>query len=261
MIRFVRFVILMPILLLCVVSCQAVEAQPNAAAAESVPQEPGLVTVTGDAEVRVIPDQVVLTLGVETKDLDLEVAKDQNDAIVKRVRAPADEYGIEPRHVQTDYLNIEPRYEDHYSERKSEFIGYFIYRTIVITLDEIDQFEDLLSDVLDTGATHVHGIQFLTTELRRHKDKARALAINAARDKAEAMAGELGLGIGEPKEIRENQSTWYSAYGSWWGYRPTGLAQNVIQQVGTSDYDADSALAPGQISVRAQVSVAFYLTR
>ncbi|MGD9147624.1 MAG: hypothetical protein PVI80_18800, partial [Anaerolineae bacterium] len=28
--------------------------------------EPGLITVTGDAEVRVVPDEVILTLGIET---------------------------------------------------------------------------------------------------------------------------------------------------------------------------------------------------
>ncbi len=258
MTRSVRSVLALCLVALLVVSCQAVQAQEDATPAASKSPDPGLVTVTGDAEVRVIPDQVVLTLGVETKDLDLEVAKEQNDTVVKAVRALADDYGIEARHVQTDYLNIEPRYEDYYSSRESEFIGYFVYRTVVITLDDLSLFEDLLSDVLGTGVTHVHGVQFLTTELRQHKDHARSLAIQAAREKALAMASELGHGIGEPKTIVENQSTWYSPYGSWWGYRGASMAQNVIQQVGTDQY-TEGALAPGQISVRAQVSVTFYL--
>ncbi|MGD9365498.1 MAG: SIMPL domain-containing protein [Desulfobacteraceae bacterium] len=37
--------------------------------------EPRLITVTGDAEVRVVPDEVLLTLGVETWDKDLNIAK------------------------------------------------------------------------------------------------------------------------------------------------------------------------------------------
>ena len=44
-------------------------------------QEPRLITVTGDAEVRVVPDEVILTLGVETLDKDLGVAKTWTGAL------------------------------------------------------------------------------------------------------------------------------------------------------------------------------------
>ncbi|MCL7971773.1 MAG: hypothetical protein M8866_06735, partial [marine benthic group bacterium] len=37
-------------------------------------QEEGRITVAGEADVRVVPDEVVLTLGVETDDLDLQAA-------------------------------------------------------------------------------------------------------------------------------------------------------------------------------------------
>jgi len=49
-------------------------SMPSWAANES---EPRLITVTGDAEVRVVPDEVILTLGVETWNKDLAVAKSQ----------------------------------------------------------------------------------------------------------------------------------------------------------------------------------------
>ena len=41
--------------------------------------EPRLITVTGDAEVRVVPDEVMLTLGVETWNKELNAAKQEND--------------------------------------------------------------------------------------------------------------------------------------------------------------------------------------
>jgi uncharacterized protein YggE len=72
----------------------------------SMSQEPRLITVTGDAEVRVVPDEVILTLGVETWDKDLGVAKTQNDDIVRRVLGLVLESGVEPEHVQTDYISI-----------------------------------------------------------------------------------------------------------------------------------------------------------
>lgn len=227
----------------------------------TVSEEPGLISVTGDAEVRVVPDEVILTLGVQTWDKNLDVAKRQNDEIVRGVLALAEEYGISPEHVQTDYVSIEPRYRNGYYE-PSDFIGYFVNKTIVVTLRDLDRFEDLLASSLEAGVNYVHGIQFRTTELRKYRDEARALAIRAAREKAEAMAGELGQEVGEPRQITEEQSGWWSGYNSWWGSRwGSGMAQNVIQEMGTGGMPADGSLAPGQINVNARVSVTFEITK
>jgi uncharacterized protein len=224
-------------------------------------QEPRRVTVTGEAEVRVVPDEVILTLGVETWDKNLNLAKSRNDEIVKRVIALAGNYGIEPEHVQTDYFGVEPRYRDGYYEER-DFIGYFVHKTIVITLHDLSRFEDLLSEALQAGVNYVHGIDFRTTELRQHRDQARALAIQAAKEKAVALSGELGQNVGDPLTIQEEQSGWWSSYGAWWGSRwGGGMTQNVIQEVGGASALADSSVAPGQIEITARVTVSFELTK
>lgn len=74
--------------------------------------EPRLITVTGDAEVRVVPDEVILTLGVETWNKDLNIAKKENDQRIRKIVALAKKHKIETKHIQTDYISIEPRYED-----------------------------------------------------------------------------------------------------------------------------------------------------
>ena len=64
-----------------------------AAAQTAPPQdraEPRLVTVTGEAVVNVVPDEVVLTLGVESSDKQLRRAKSLNDDRVKQVLAAAE---------------------------------------------------------------------------------------------------------------------------------------------------------------------------
>jgi uncharacterized protein YggE len=227
--------------------------------AESVGEELHLISVAGEAEVRVVPDEVILTLGVETWDKDLGLARRQNDQVVARVLALADQFGIAPEHVQTDYVGIEPRYRNGYYEER-DFIGYFVHKSIVITIRDLSQFEDLLAAALDSGANYVHGIQFRTTELRTHRDEARALAIQAAQEKAQAMASELGQGIGEPYRIEEIQSGWGSAYNAWWGSRGgSAMSQNVIQEIDAGSLLTEGSLAPGQISVSAKVSVSFIL--
>ena len=227
--------------------------------ADTVSSEPRLISVTGEAEVRVVPDEVILTLGVETWDKNLDLARRQNDQVVGKVMALAEEYGIAPQHVQTDYVGIEPRYRNGYYEER-DFIGYFVHKTVVITVRDLAQFEGLLAAALDAGVNYVHGVQFRTTELRRYRDEARALAVQAAQEKATALAGELGQNIGEPHRIEEVRSGWGSGYNAWWGSRwGGGMSQNVIQEVGAESISLDGSLAPGQISVNATVAISFVL--
>jgi len=221
-------------------------------------QEARQVTVTGDAEVRVVPDEVVVTLGVETWDADLSVAKNQNDERVARVLALARGLGIKPEHIQTEHISVEPRYHDDYEKRG--FLGFYVRKTMVVTLRDLTRFEDLLTGALGAGATHVHGVQFRTTELRRYRDQARALAVGAAREKAEALAKELGQKVGQPQTIQEDQNTWWSWYGAWWGARWGGMGmQNVVQNVDGGAMPPEGSFAPGQIAVNARVTVSFEL--
>ena len=223
-----------------------------------VQQDPRLITVSGDAEVRVIPDEVILTFGVETWDKTITIAKKQNDDRVQRILAVARKYRVEPEHVQTDHISIEPRYKKVYD--KSEFIGYLVRKTIVITLRDISKFEDILSNAIEVGANYVHGIQFRTTELRKYRDQARALAINAAKEKAVSLASELGQEVGLPHTIREERSDWWCWYNSWWGSGRGGMSsQNVIQNVGEGQLEGESSIALGQINVNARVTVSFEL--
>ena len=223
---------------LVIVSLSAWTGNPQAL------QEVGSISVTGDAEIRVVPDEVVLTLGIQTWDKNMAKAKRQNDEIVVKVLALTGEHGIEPQHVQTDYVSIDPRYRNGYYE-ESDFIGYFVRKTIVITLRDLTKFEELLTDSLDAGVNFVHGIEFRTTELRKHRDEARALAIQAAQEKAADMAGGLGYQVGDPQSVAEVHSSWWSGYNRWWGSGMGGaMAQNVIQEVAGSAFTGDGNVAP-----------------
>jgi uncharacterized protein YggE len=216
-----------------------------------------LITVTGEAEVRVVPDEINLSLGVETTDKNLERSKSENDERVKRVLALGPTFGIDPKHIQTSFISIEPWYRTY---NTAESLEYRVRKTISITLKDITKFESLLSRALEAGATHVHGIQFRTTELRKHRDAARALAIKAAREKAVALAGELGQTIGKAYRISEYGSGWSSPYG-WWGSTGGNVNVNASQNsIGSGPSgSSEGTLALGQITVNASISVAFLL--
>jgi uncharacterized protein YggE len=220
--------------------------------------EPRLITATGDAEVRVAPDEVIITVGAETWDENLTIAKKRNDAIVNRALKLAKSYKIEEKHIQTDHISIRPTYEDWYQNKSIR--GYSVRKTISLTLGNTDMFEDVMTDLLKSGVTHIHGVQFRTTELRKYRDQARSLAIKAAKEKAEALAKELGQKIGEPYSIREEHSGWWNWYNSWWGSSwGSPMSQNVVQNVSGGSIGSESSIALGQININAKVSVSFEL--
>jgi uncharacterized protein len=257
-------VVLFAILALSLAGCAALAAAPiSRGNTLLIPAgEPAQLTgertirVNGEASMMVEPDEVVLTVGIETRHAQLKTAKQRSDQILRKANEAAKASGIEARYIQTDYIQVEMRYKDYES---SIFDTYVVRQNMVLTLRDIDRFEDLLAVLLDAGITNVHGIQFRTTELRKYRDQARALALKAAQEKAIAMAGELGQDVGEPLSIEEGYGGWFSWYDSWWGSRVSGMTQNVVQNAGPTTYEGDSALAPGQIAVTANVTVSFGL--
>jgi uncharacterized protein YggE len=216
-----------------------------------------MVTTNGEAEIRVIPDEVIVSLGVETSNKLLGLSKNQNDERVKRIMAVAAKLGVDAKYIQTDFINVEPWHRR--GQEYPESLEYRVRKTLAITLKETSKFETLISQALEAGATNIHGVQFRTTELRKHRDAARALAIKAAHEKAVALATSLGQRVGKPYRISESGSGWYSPYGWWSGYGyGRGMTQNVIQNSGEAA-STDGTLPLGQISITANVSVSFML--
>jgi uncharacterized protein YggE len=225
---------------------------------EGAKDQGSTISVSGEAVVKVIPDEVIMTMGVETWHRELSVAKNRNDDRVSEILRLAKKFGIENREIQTEYISIEPRYQDPYYRGVIE--GYFVRKTIMVTLRDLEQFDPFLTAVTEAGVTHVHGIQFRTTELRKYRDQARELALQAAREKAGDMAIVLKANIGAPQAVYEDHVGWYSWYGyGWWGSQYGFASQNVVQTVGGPSLETDSTLAAGQISVSAKVSVTFEL--
>ena len=218
---------------------------------------PRTITVSGDAEMKVAPDEVVLTLGVETRHKELAEVKRLNDLRMKEVLAAALAAGVAAKDIRTDYLNLQPDYV--FTGHRRNFIEYIQRTTIVVTLRDVSKFETLLTSVLQAGVEYIHGVDFRTSELRKYRDEARSLAMKAAKEKAIALAGALGQKVGKPRSIQEGSGGWWSSYGGWWGRGYQNMSQNVSQSAGGSGSSQDGPLAPGTLSVRGNVTITFDL--
>jgi len=211
-----------------------------------------VVSVTGDAEIKVIPNQVLLSLGVETRDRNLASAKARNDTAVRSVLNAIGKFQIDPTDIQTDVIRVDIRYN---GSVETVVDHYVVEKSIAITLKDVSKFEPLLSAVLEAGANHIYDVEFMTTELRKYRDQARALAAKAAIEKANDLADAAGLKVvGKPTSL----STYSYGGGAWYGrHNSSGFnaAQNSYQ--GNGRGAAEGTIALGKISVTASVSMNF----
>lgn len=240
----------------------AMNAQPATAPVTAIAPEAeaaGSITVSGSSAIRVQPDRVVVVLGVETFARSPSASQAQNarlsEAVLDAIRAQ----GIAERHIATADLAIQPRYEDY---DRNIISGYGSRNTIAATLHDVEKLEPVLVTALEAGATSVDGVEFSVTNLRELRDRARDMAVQAALEKAAAMAEAAGVRLGDVTAIRED--SWHYGYSGWWrGNRQWTNVQNVVQDLAAEGAITleDGSISLGQIVVKAQVGLTAEIAR
>lgn len=218
--------------------------------------EPSNIDITGDAAINVAPDRVRINFGVETRNKVLDTAIAQNDAVVRRVITGARDLHIDESDIQTENIHVEMRYDDH----DGTVVDYYeVTKGIQVFLRDVSKFEALLTSVLHAGANHIYDVEFSTSELRKYRDQTRALALKAAIEKANDLAGAAGLKVaGKPLGVSTYSyggGSWYSACcGNRYGSQ---MSQNVIQNVSGGGIGREGTVALGKIAVTASVTMRF----
>jgi uncharacterized protein YggE len=211
-----------------------------------------LITVTGQAEMMVVPDEVAFSLSVVSMEKELPAAQAKNDEIVKALLALARQYQVPANKVQTGYISVSQRFTDEDVTKKPPvFLGYTVTKNVGIILQDVSKAESLLADIFKSGVSSIQGVSFRTSQLRKYKDQARAMAIKAAQEKAIALTKEIGQSIGKAYTITEESPNTYA-------YSQNRSNNFAIDGVSTSASEG-STLALGQISITAQVTVSFEL--
>ncbi|HWN11213.1 MAG TPA: SIMPL domain-containing protein [Pyrinomonadaceae bacterium] len=227
----------------------AITLSASSISAQSAVDRP-LITVTGQAEIMVVPDEVAFSLRVVTMEKELNAATVKNDQVVKSLMALAQKYQIPPRQVQTGHISMAQRFSDEEVTKKPPvFLGYTVTKRVAIVLGDVSKAEDLLADIFKSGITNIDDVDFRTTQLRKYKDQARAMAMKAAQEKATALTRQIGQTIGKAYSIHEQ--------GPAFGGSPN--VRNSIGFVTATSSNDESTIALGQISITAHVVVSFEL--
>jgi len=161
------------------------------------------ISVSGDGEVFAVPDTATFTLSVEEKAKEVKPAQDAATKKTNDIIAYLKEQGIEEKDIKTTDYSVSPQYE--YSQAvcregycppgKQTLVGFQVSQTLSIKVRETEKAGELLSGVGSRGVSYVSGLTFTIDDEDQLRNDARDMAIDEAREKAEALADSLGVDI------------------------------------------------------------------
>lgn len=222
-----------------------------------------MITVSGAAEVLIAPDEVVCSLDVIKTNKDLQTARRLNDESVGKILELTRRFSISAQNVQTTQISVDMKYESIrdpktrvFSDEGDEigkrvFRGYEVSKTVTVRLTDLSRFDAFFAEVLQTGVSSVNSVRFETSKLRENKDKAREMAMKAAKEKATAMAVAVGQNIGRAIKITEGNIGGQP-------YMNYSANSNTTRTTGVFT-ESLVTFAPGAIKIEAQVTVSFQL--
>lgn len=160
------------------------------------------IKVIGEGVVKIIPDNALVTIGVENKGATAQQVKNENDKTVATVIAKCKAFGIKEKDLQTQYVNLNKNYD--YNKKAYK---YTANQTIGFKIRELANYDQIMSALLASGINRINGVQFVATEIESLKEQARKKAVTNAKKKALEYAGILGQEVGKAIQISELQDT------------------------------------------------------
>lgn len=226
-------------LLLAVATMSMSQAQIQEA--RPIPQ----ISVTGEGKVKVVPDQALISVSVETKGNNATDVKKQNDQTVERVIQALKPYKLPKEDVQTKRISLNPQFD--YQKKK---YTYNATQTIEILLKDLNQYDKLMESLVDAGINRISGVEFKSSKIEQHKSEARKQAMADAKMKANDYVSVLNQKVGKALNISDNSQVFFP--------------QPVMYEMKLARAEMDDAMpretiAIGEIEIHANVNVSFQL--
>lgn len=213
------------------------------AACGSEPPLLGSATITthGEATALATPDIAHINIGVSTEGDAAGAALAANAERMSEVFDAIEALGIDSSDTATTTVSLQPIYEavpGPDGRRENQLVGYIASNTVRITLRDVGAVGEALDAVTAAGSNTVSGLSFDVSNPEALQDEARRDAFADARRKADLLAQEANVRLGDVISINEHGA---SVYG------PAGPTARMME--------ASTPISPGQSEIRATVSV------
>jgi uncharacterized protein YggE len=168
----------------------------TASGAASQAAQPSLVTTNGHGDVAAVPDQAVVSAGVETRAATAAAALSQNAQLMQQVIAALKRSGGSD--VQTQEVSLDPQTDDNGT------VTGFVAQNTVSAKAKIAAAGALIDAAVAAGANTVDGPSLDLSDSSALYRQALAQAVADARAKAQALAQAGGFTVGPVFSVTES---------------------------------------------------------
>ena len=163
------------------------------AATLTASQSAGRITVTGTGTVTGVPNQLAVSMSVQTTGSDVTSALNQANATVRKVTAVLRERGVAAADIQTSDLNISPNYNN-----SGVVTSYGVSESLTATLSRLKAAGSQIGAAVRAGgnAVSIDNVALNLTSTGPLMAAARAKAVANARVQAQQYARALGEPLG-----------------------------------------------------------------
>jgi uncharacterized protein YggE len=203
------------------------------------------ITVSSTGKVTVVPDVARVSLGITAQRTTVEAARAEAARVMTGITAAVRGKGVADKDIQTTGIDLSPQYESCTSgcSGPGKIVGYIMNEQVRVTVRSLDSTGAVIDAATAAGATDVNGISFEVDDPTAAQDQARAMAIEAARTKAEAMAKVAGVNVTDVVSISESSVTTPVPYAAA-GFAASDAAKTPVSP-GTSDVEATVTVVYG----------------
>jgi len=162
------------------------------------------IWVTGEGKVTVVPDVVVLSLGVEAQATTVAEAQRQAAEAMDAIMNELDDHGVAKKDIKTQFYSIQP--VRRWDNGKEILIGYRVTNTVTAKIRNVEDAGTIIDAVAAAGGDYarINSISFTVDEPEAYYEEARQKAMADAEDKAKQLADLGGLKLGKPTYINES---------------------------------------------------------
>lgn len=202
------------------------------------------ISVTGEGKIKVVPDQAVVTVGVQNSGKEAAEVKKLNDDTVDKVIKFLKKSGIPTTDFITNNVSLFKNYD--YEKKK---YTYDANQTLAITLKDLSKYDAIMMGLNDTGINSIQGVEFKSSKMEDYEKEARKKAMLNAKQKALDYVSVLGQKVGKAIMISDNSVVSY----------PQPMYKTMNMAVANDGAAERETLAVGEIVINANVTVSFIL--
>lgn len=162
------------------------------------------ISVSGTGTASGEPDIALLTLGVQAEADSVGAAREQAASAMDAMLSALKDGGVADEDIQTTRFSVYPQYD--FVDGKQELRGFTVENSVTAKIRTIDDTGDIIDAAVTAGGNlaRVDNLQFTIDDPSALEDQARREAMADARSRAETLADEAGVDLGDPRAISES---------------------------------------------------------